>query len=290
MQMLVLMGIISVFSVLGMLAPPNRGSVLTAIVVLYLLLGFLAGYTSAKMYKQFAGTKTLSMVGLGLVLVPGTVLFLFFLNNMIMWDHSSSAGLSAWMVLGAFVLWGVHSVLCLMGMFLGVRVASVRFPTAVNNIPRFIPKQPWYNNRIVVFLCAGVIPFAVFWIELYYLLQAIWMGHWVATFAFVFISVMFLTLATAFVSIMAVFLRLRTEDYHWWWRSFWIGTTPVLYIFLYMMYFIRYMKLMSLASLVIYIVYSTLFCFSFAIYLGGVGIFASYYFVFTIYEALPSIE
>ncbi len=191
-------------------------------------------------------------------------------------------------------------------LFCALLIVS-KFPTAVNNIPRFIPKQPFYNNRVLVFLCSGVIPFAVFWIELYYMLQAVWMGQWVATFAFIFVALLFLSLATAFSSIMAVFLRLRTEDYHWWWRGFVMGTAPALYIYLYMLYFIRYMKvpsclvcvsffltlsykLMSLSSLAIYIIYSTLFGLAFAIYLGGVGLFASYYFVTTIYEALPALD
>ena len=289
-QMLALMGIVSLFSVLGMLAPPNRGSMLTATVILYVLLGFVAGYISAKLYRQFNGLRTLRMMSLGLILVPGSILALFFLANVILWQHRSSAGLSAWMVLAAVGLWGVHSILALFGMFLGTRVSLSKFPTLVNNIPRFIPKQPWYNNRVLVFLCSGIIPFAVFWIELYYLLEAIWMGHWVATFAFVFLSILLLTLATAFVSILAVFLRLRTEDYHWWWRSFFMASAPALYVFFYMMYFIRYMKLMSLASLFIYLIYSSLFCLAFAIYLGGVGIASCYYFVTIIYGALPALE
>lgn len=47
---------------------------------------------------------------------------------------------------------------------------------------------------------------------------------------------------------------------------------------------------MSLASLAIYIIYTTLFGFAFAVYLGGVGVVASYYFVTTIYEALPALD
>lgn len=290
LQMLVLMGLVSVFSVLGMLAPANRGSMLTAIVVLYLLLGFLSGYWGAKLYRQFGAGQTLRMMAVGLFFVPGVVLGLFFVASLVLWKHSSSAGLSGWLLVAAVALWGLHSVIVMAGFFLGPRTGIYKYPCAVNNIPRFIPKQPWYNNRILVFLCSGIIPFAVFWIELYYLLQAIWMGHWVATFGFVFLSILFLTVATAFVSILAVFLRLRTEDYHWWWRSFFTATAPALYVFCYMMYFIRYMKLMSLASLAIYLLYSTLFCFALAVYLGGVGICASYLFVTTIYEQLPALE
>jgi transmembrane 9 superfamily protein 2/4 len=250
LQMLMLVGCVSVFAVLGMLAPPNRGSMMTAIVVLYVLMGLVSGYTAGSLYRQFAGTKTLSMMAYTLFLVPGTILGLFFLSNLILWQHASSAGLSASMVAAAFGLWLIHSFLVLVGLFVGGRLPVTPFPTAVNNIPRFIPKQPWYNQRMLVFLSSGVIPFAVFWIELYYMLQAIWMGQWVATFGFVFVALFFLTLATAFSSIMAVFLRLRTECYHWWWRAFVNGTSPALFIYLYMLYFIRYLKVDEIVSFV----------------------------------------
>jgi transmembrane 9 superfamily protein 2/4 len=290
LQMLMLMGLVSVFAMMGMLAPPNRGSMMTAIVVLYVLLGLVGGFFAGSLYRQFAGTRTLRMMAYVLFLVPGVVLAFFFACNMILWEHASSAGLSAPMVGAAFGLWAVYSVLALVGLFVGGRLPVTPFPTSVNNIPRFIPKQPWYNNRFLVFLCSGIIPFAVFWIELYYILQSIWMGQWIPTFGFVFLAILFLTLATAFSSIMSVFLRLRTECYHWWWRAFVNGTSPALFIYIYMLYFIRYLKLMSLASLAIYLLYSTLFGCAFAVYLGGVGMIANYYFVTSIYQALPSLD
>ena len=290
LQMMVLVGLVSVFAVIGMLAPPNRGSMLTSVVVLFVLLGVVAGYGAATFYRQLSGTRVLRVMATTVFLVPGVFLSLFYANNVVLWNHASSAGLSGLMFLASLGLWLVYAVLVLVGMFLGKVVEVPPFPKLVNNIPRFIPKQPWYNNRALIYLCSGVIPFAVFWIELYYMLQAVWMGQWVATFAFVFVSFVFLTLATAFSSIMAVFLRLRTEDYHWWWRGFLSGTAPALYIYLYMLYFIRYLKLTSLASLAIYLTYSTLFGVAFAVYLGGVGLYASYYFVVTIYEALPSLD
>ncbi len=77
-QMLLTLGIVSVFSMLGMvrkqknyllflhivlqLAPPNRGGMLTAVVVLYLLLGTLAGYVTARLYRQFKGTRTVCLL------------------------------------------------------------------------------------------------------------------------------------------------------------------------------------------------------------------------------------
>lgn len=303
---------------------------LTAVVVLYLLLGTLAGYVTARLYRQFKGTRTvrlrfflivsavahssrcplqLQMMLAALVSVPAVLLTLYFAANVVLWMHASSAGLSAPMVVAVFALWLAHSVLVVLGMLVGLRAGVLPPPTAVNNIPRFIPKQPWYNNRLLVFLAAGLIPFSVFWIELYYMLQvthrrpfwwrsaltlvlaqAVWLQHWISTFAFVFVALLFLSCATAFVTVLAVFLRLRTEDYHWWWRAFTVGCAPAVYIFFYCLYFVRYMALVSAASLALYVLQSLIICVALALFLGGVGFFASVLFVSTIFSNLPGID
>lgn len=230
------------------------------------------------------------MLILSLTVVPGTFLLLYFSVNVVLWIHASSAGLSAPMVVAVFGLWAAHSVLVVVGMLVGFRMGAVPYPLAINNIPRFIPTQPWYNNRFLVFFCAGLIPFSVFWIELYYLLQAIWLQHWVSTFSFVFVALLALSCATAFSSILAVFLRLRTEDYHWWWRSFYIGAAPALYVWLYTTYFLRYMTLVSASSVAIYVFYNAIICIALSLLLGGVGFFASLFFVTSIYSNLSGID
>jgi hypothetical protein len=42
-----------VFSVLGFLSPANQGSVVTAMIVLYVWMGVLAGYASSRLYQLF---------------------------------------------------------------------------------------------------------------------------------------------------------------------------------------------------------------------------------------------
>jgi transmembrane 9 superfamily member 2/4 len=52
------MGIITlVFALLGFLSPANRGGLMTAVVVLFLLMSLFSGYFSARMYKLFKGTE-----------------------------------------------------------------------------------------------------------------------------------------------------------------------------------------------------------------------------------------
>ena len=41
------------FAVLGFLSPSNRGGLMSAMLLLFVLMGALAGYVSARMYKTF---------------------------------------------------------------------------------------------------------------------------------------------------------------------------------------------------------------------------------------------
>jgi transmembrane 9 superfamily member 2/4 len=44
------------FAVLGFLSPSNRGGLMTALLLLFVLMGLVAGYVSSRMYKSFRGT------------------------------------------------------------------------------------------------------------------------------------------------------------------------------------------------------------------------------------------
>ena len=45
------------FAALGFLSPANRGALMVAFLLLFVLLGITAGYKSARLYKNFRGKK-----------------------------------------------------------------------------------------------------------------------------------------------------------------------------------------------------------------------------------------
>ncbi|KAL2534083.1 Transmembrane 9 superfamily member 7 [Abeliophyllum distichum] len=45
-----------IFALLGFLSPSNRGGLMTAMVLLWVFMGLIAGYSSARLYKMFKGT------------------------------------------------------------------------------------------------------------------------------------------------------------------------------------------------------------------------------------------
>lgn len=46
-----------VFAMLGMLSPASRGALMTAAIFLYVFMGLIAGYVSARLYKTIKGRK-----------------------------------------------------------------------------------------------------------------------------------------------------------------------------------------------------------------------------------------
>ena len=62
---------IKVFSCLGLLSPESRGALMTVALVSYFLLGILAGFISARMYKMFGGKQCLINALMNALLCPG---------------------------------------------------------------------------------------------------------------------------------------------------------------------------------------------------------------------------
>ena len=82
-----------VFACLGFLSPPNRGALLTAVLVLYVFMGAVAGYISARLYKMMGGLRWKSNVLMTSFLVPGVVFVVFFTLNLLLWGAGSSGAI-----------------------------------------------------------------------------------------------------------------------------------------------------------------------------------------------------
>jgi transmembrane 9 superfamily protein 2/4 len=74
-QLFFMGSITCIAAALGFLSPANRGSLMTMIVVFYVLCAVFAGYASARFYKMFGGENWKRNVFLTATSVPGFVLF-----------------------------------------------------------------------------------------------------------------------------------------------------------------------------------------------------------------------
>merc|ERR1711998_729096 len=86
MQLLA-MSAISIFcAMLGFLSPANRGGLLTATLLLFVLMGVPAGYFASHTYKSLRGTEWKTTTVLTAMLYPGAIAFAFFVLNFFIWS------------------------------------------------------------------------------------------------------------------------------------------------------------------------------------------------------------
>merc|ERR1719160_1499813 len=132
--------VLMLFAVLGFLSPSNRGGLMTALLLLFVLMGILAGYVSAVMYKGFKGSEWKLTTLKTALMFPGIVASIFFVLNLFIWGEKSS-GAVPWTTLAILVLmWFCVSVpLVFVGAYLGYRRPMVSYPTKTNLIPRAVP-------------------------------------------------------------------------------------------------------------------------------------------------------
>uniref|UniRef100_I1QH48 Transmembrane 9 superfamily member n=1 Tax=Oryza glaberrima TaxID=4538 RepID=I1QH48_ORYGL len=173
-----------VFAVLGFLSPSNRGGLMTAILLLWVFMGLLAGYSSSSLYKLFKGAEWKNIALRTAFTFPGSVFAIFFFLNSLIWGQKSSGAVPFTTMFALVLLWfGISVPLVFVGSFLGFKKPAIEDPVKTNKIPRQIPEQAWYMNPIFSILIGGILPFGAVFIELF-ILTSIWLHQFYYIFGF----------------------------------------------------------------------------------------------------------
>ncbi|KAF5124827.1 hypothetical protein DV495_003730 [Geotrichum candidum] len=287
-QLIVMSGITLSFSLLGLLSPSNRGSLTTVVLILYIFLGSIGGYTSATFYKTFGGESFKLLAIVTPLLAPGIIFAVFLLLNFFLIFTHSSGAVPFGTMLATVLIWFVISVpLSCVGSFVAFKKDPFKFPVRTNQIPRQIPQQPKSLNKITSTLLAGILPFGAISVELYYIYNSLWLNKLYYMFGFLFVYYGLMLLTTSAVTVLLTYFLLKNENYHWQWRSFVAAGASSFYIFLYaLVYLYRSLQLKSFASYAIYIGYSLLISFIMFILTGSVGFLSSFFFTRRIYSEI----
>ncbi|EPE06747.1 endosomal integral membrane protein [Ophiostoma piceae UAMH 11346] len=287
-QLFVMTGFTIVFALLGFLSPSNRGSLGTIMVLLYTVLGFVGGYSSARVYKSFGGEKWKLNIALTPVLVPGFVFGVFFLLDLFLWAKQSSGAVPFTTMLVIIAIWFIISVpLSFAGSWVGFRSRVLDSPVHTNQIPRQIPPVTTYLKPIPSMLLVGILPFGAIFVELYFIMNSIWFSKIYYMFGFLFLCYGLMIITCAAVTVLLVYFLLCGENYHWQWRSFLAAGTTSLYIFANaIIYWISKLSISSLSGSVLYVGYSALISFLFFILTGSIGFFSSWWFTRKIYASI----
>jgi len=272
------------FALLGFLSPSNRGGLLTAVILLFVLLGSYNGYMTARLCKTFKVQKWIHIF-VASVYFPGTMFLIYFFLNFIQWGKSASSAVPFSTLAILMLLWiCVSCTLVFMGAVIGFKRDPYNMPCSVNPIPRLVPEQRWYLRPWFTIPCTGVLPFGAAFIELVFILSSMWQGRIYYVFGFLALVFVIVAITCAEITIVMIYFQLCYEDYNWWWRSFFMPASSGMHLFLYSIYyFATALSIQQISSTILYFGYMAMVSIFFGISTGTLGFLAAFFFVRYIY-------
>lgn len=288
MQLLLMILATLSFALLGLLSPANRGSLVTAFILLFVFMGSFAGYFSSMTYKMFRGTEWKYNTFMTAFFFPGIVFAVFFVLNLALWAQGSSGAVPFGTLFTLLFLWFCVSVpLVFLGSFFGFKNEAVTFPVRTNLIPRAIPVQPWYSHPVLTCMLGGILPFGAVSVELYFMMSALWLHQIYYVFGFLFLVLIVLVITCAETSILLCYFQLCNEDYRWWWRAFLSSASCAGYTVLYAIWYnLTELEMVGFVPYLVYMSYMSLISFVFFLVTGTIGYLSCFYFNCKIYGSI----
>ena len=287
-QLYLMLTIVFFLGVIGFANPEKRSNILSLIILCYILMGLAGGYISAVFYKIMNGTNWLKMGLLTSFLFPGTLFLGYIFINIILSLESSTAAVNIYDLSSLFFLWIFCTLpLILIGTFLGIKSKKQKMPCKVNTVPRKIYEKPWYLHYRYLSCITGLICFITILFELNYIMSALWRHELYFIVSFLWISYFLFIMVSGEVSIIVVFWNLCYGDYNWWWKSFLVGSSPVIYFIIYSIYFFIFkMNVTRLSAIVVYFGIMALISAMALFICGSISVIICFGFIFKIYSKI----
>mmetsp|Transcript_17897 Transcript_17897/g.26407 ORF Transcript_17897/g.26407 Transcript_17897/m.26407 type:complete len:629 (+) Transcript_17897:78-1964(+) len=287
-QLLAMTCFTMVCALLGLLSPSNKGSLVTALLLIFVFMGSCAGYWSARVYKLFHGKEWKRNTVLTALLYPLIMGVIFLGTNVVVSQQGSSTTAPFTTLLSVLLLWfGVSTPLVFVGSYFGFRKETIEVPVRTNQIARHIPDQVWYTNPIFSVALGGILPFGAVCIELFFIMSAMWLHQLYFVFGFLFVVLIILVVTCAEITIVMCYFQLCNEDYRWWWRSYLSSGSSGAYLFLYSVwYYMSKLDIEGFVPTVLYFAYMSMISITFMMVTGAIGFFACLWFVRKIYGAI----
>ena len=268
-----------IFAAIGFLNPSNRGSLLMAVLLCFVLLGGVNGFTTARLYKTFKGKAWQRATTLAAVSFPGLCFGTFIIMDILAITQKSSDAVPFTTILVLLVLWfGISTPLVFLGSYFGYKQDAIEFPVNTSNIPRQIPDQPWFMSDKFSFFTGGALPFGACFVELYFIMSSVWMDQYYYVFGFLLLVFMILLLTTVEIAFLFNYFSLCSENYHWWWRSFFTAGSVGAYLLCYSIVYFKNLHSNTLSTYILYFGYMFLASVTMVIMTGSVGLISCLYF------------
>lgn len=202
-------------SCFGILNPSFRGGFVSVGFALFIVAGVFSGYFSARVYKTFGGNNFRHIAIVTATLFPGLLFATTFVLNLFVWLQASSTAIPFGTLLGLVALWLlVQLPLVYVGSYYGfAKAGAYTHPIKPTKVARQIPQQAWYSRRLQAILLAGLVPFAVIFIELMFVFRSLWQDKSGYYYVFGYMAVVssILILAVMETTIIAVYIQLCSE-------------------------------------------------------------------------------
>ena len=252
-QLLSMFTITLLLGVFGFMNPERRSNILNLGILFYCFCGLIAGYISSYFYRFWGGESWLRVAIFTSSLFPGTLVIGYTIVNIILTIEKSNAAVNFTDILSLFFLWIFCTFpLILIGSFFGFKSRKLDTPCTINKIPSIIPSKPWYlHYRYITFL-TGIIGFATIFIEFNYIMAALWRHQIYFLAIYLWIVLFLFIIVVGEMTVIVVYFNLCYGDYNWWWKSFIIGSSPVIYFILYSIFYFFYLKITRLSAMVVY--------------------------------------
>jgi transmembrane 9 superfamily protein 2/4 len=288
MQILGMAFVVLFLALLGILSPAHRGALLQSMMFLFTLMGTLAGYTAARFCKIFDEDEWKKTTLLTALFYPGIFFGIFFVLNLFIWGQKSSGAVPFTTMFALLMLWfGISVPLVYLGSFKGFKKDAIELPVRTSQLPRQIPEQPWYTHGIFMSLVGGLLPFGAVFTELFFIMSSMWQHQYYYLFGFLALVLIILIVTCAEISIALTYFQLTSEDYRWWWRSFFASASSAIYVFLYsILYFSSRLQMDRFVSIMLYFGYMLIISVMFFLVTGSIGLLSTFFFVRAIYGSI----
>ena len=272
---------------LGILKPDKRSSILNFGIAIFCIMGLPSGYISSKIYHFFNGTNFYLNALLTSLVFPGILLLGYFFVNIILLIEKSSAAVHLFDIISLFILWFICTFpLILIGSILGFKTKPIKAPCKTNVVPSFIPSKPWYLHYKFMTFITGFIAFGTIFIELNYVMGSLWKHQIYFLATFLWISLILFVFICGEISIIVIFWNFYYGDYNWWWKSFIIGSSPVIYFVLFSIYYFINLHLRGISAIVVYFGIMGLISTMSLFICGGTSVLITFIFVKFIYSKI----
>ena len=290
-QLLSMFTISLILGVFGYKNPEKRMNIINIGILLYCFSGLIGGYISAKFYRFYRGVSWIKSAFFTSMFFPGMLIGGYLIVNLLLIYEKSNAAVNIVDILSLFVLWIFCTFpLILLGSFFGFKSNKMNAPFEINKIPSIVPEKPWYLHYRYITFVTGLVGFSTIFIELNYVMVALWRHQIYFLGAFLWIAFFLFILVVGEMTILVVYFNLCYGDYNWWWKSFIVGGSPVIYFILYTIIYFFYLKLERLSAIIVYFGIMALISSMAMLICGAVSVFFCLFFINWIYSRIANDE